>query len=137
MPAFSVVDELRTLSVPALLMAGDRDRHVPLRNHLATWATIRRCGLHVFHQVGHVPFAEVPEEFDKVLLRFVTNGRVRSADRGRSLSEPCLESGRYRSIEDIAGRIPLLAGRTSSPLMEQPNRSRCVTSRSTGVRDRR
>ena len=72
MAAFTVTQELRTLAVPTLLIAGDRDRHVPLRNHLATWAGIRRCGLQVFHQVGHVPFAEVPDEFDDVLRRFLT-----------------------------------------------------------------
>jgi sigma-B regulation protein RsbQ len=70
MAAFDVADQLSTLAVPALLVAGDRDRHVPLRNHLATWARIRRCGLQVFHQVGHVPFDEVPDAFDEVLLRF-------------------------------------------------------------------
>jgi sigma-B regulation protein RsbQ len=70
MAAFDVADQLPTLAVAALLVAGDRDRHVPLRNHVATWAGIRRCGLQVFHQVGHVPFDEVPEAFDDVLLRF-------------------------------------------------------------------
>jgi sigma-B regulation protein RsbQ len=70
MASFVIADELATLTVPALLVAGDRDRHVPLRNHLATWAGIRRCGLQVFHQVGHVPFDEVPDAFDDVFLRF-------------------------------------------------------------------
>ncbi len=76
MAAFTVTDELPRLSVPTLLVAGDRDRHVPLRNHLATWAGIRRCGLQVFHQVGHVPFAEVPDEFDDVVLRFMTDATL-------------------------------------------------------------
>jgi sigma-B regulation protein RsbQ len=83
MAAFVVADELPTLAVPALLVAGDRDRHVPLRNHLATWAGIRRCGLQIFHQVGHVPFAEVPDAFDDVLLRFLAQLNT-GQDRNRS-----------------------------------------------------
>jgi sigma-B regulation protein RsbQ len=39
---------------------GDRDRHVPLRYHLATQQAIPRCGLPVCFDVGHVSFAETP-----------------------------------------------------------------------------
>lgn len=70
MASFVVADQLHALAVPTLLVAGDRDRHVPLRSHLATWAGIRCCGLQVFHQVGHVPFEEVPDAFDEVFLHF-------------------------------------------------------------------
>jgi len=68
---FSVESELAGLACPTLLIAGDRDRHVPLRNHLATAMAIPRCGLQVFADVGHVPWVEVPDEFDRVLLRFL------------------------------------------------------------------
>lgn len=72
MAGFTVAAELTALAVPTVLVAGDRDRHVPLRNHLATWAAIRRCGLQVFHQVGHVPFVEEPVGFDAAFTRFVS-----------------------------------------------------------------
>lgn len=68
---FRVEDALGGLAVPALLVAGDRDRHVPLRNHLATAQAIPRCGLQVFHDVGHVPFVEVPDACAEVLARFL------------------------------------------------------------------
>jgi pimeloyl-ACP methyl ester carboxylesterase len=68
---FRVEQELGSLGCRTLLIAGDRDRHVPLRNHLATAMAIPRCGLQIFHDVGHVPFAEVPDEFDEVLSRFL------------------------------------------------------------------
>jgi pimeloyl-ACP methyl ester carboxylesterase len=56
-------DDLGRLRLPCLLVCGDRDRHVPLRNLLATQQAIPRCGLQVYHDVGHVPFAEVPDRF--------------------------------------------------------------------------
>ncbi|MFT3852815.1 MAG: alpha/beta hydrolase [Ilumatobacteraceae bacterium] len=58
MRTFHVEDRLHEIRCPVLLIAGDRDRHVPLRNHLATWAALRRAGLHVEHDAGHVPFVE-------------------------------------------------------------------------------
>jgi sigma-B regulation protein RsbQ len=44
---------------------------VPVRNHLATWCALRRSGLQVYFDVGHVPFQEVPDRFTEDLLRFV------------------------------------------------------------------
>ncbi len=56
-------DDLSRLRLPCLLVCGDRDRHVPLRNLLATQQAIPACGLQVYHDVGHVPFVEVPDRF--------------------------------------------------------------------------
>ena len=60
---FYRLDDLGRLRLPCLLLCGDRDRHVPLRNLLATQQAIPHCGLQVYHDVGHVPFAEVPDRF--------------------------------------------------------------------------
>lgn len=68
---FAVADELAVLDVPALLVCGDRDRHVPLRHHLATWQRIRRCGLQVYFDIGHVPFQETPDRFAEDVVRFL------------------------------------------------------------------
>ena len=62
---------LGALNLPTLLVCGDRDRHVPLRNHLATQQAIPRCGLQVWTDVGHVPFLEVADDFAAVVGRFV------------------------------------------------------------------
>ena len=56
-------DDVTRLRLPCLLVCGDRDRHVPLRNLLATQQAIPRCGLQVYYDVGHVPFAELPDRF--------------------------------------------------------------------------
>lgn len=61
MRTFTCQSELAVLDVPSILICGDRDRHVPLRNHLATQQAIPRCGLQVYFDIGHVPFAETPD----------------------------------------------------------------------------
>jgi sigma-B regulation protein RsbQ len=71
MRAFKVQPELASVDVPALLVCGDRDRHVPLANHLATQQAFSRCGLQVYFDVGHVPFVEVPDRFADDVQRFV------------------------------------------------------------------
>lgn len=71
MRTFTRQRELAALDVPALLICGDRDRHVPLRNHLATQRAIPRCGLQVYHDTGHAPFVETPEAFATDVERFL------------------------------------------------------------------
>ena len=61
--------DLPRLRTRTLLVCGDRDRHVPLTNHLATQQGIPRCGLQVYHDVGHVPFVEVPDRFAEDVTR--------------------------------------------------------------------
>jgi sigma-B regulation protein RsbQ len=69
--AFDVADQLAELSMPVLVVAGDRDRHIPVRHTLLTAAGIRRCGVQIYHNVGHAPFFEVPDEFVALLEGFV------------------------------------------------------------------
>lgn len=64
-------DRLGDLAPPALVIAGDRDRHVPLREHLRTFEACRVGGLQVFHDVGHAPHWEVGDETAEVVHRFI------------------------------------------------------------------
>ncbi len=66
-------DQLGSLALPTLLVCGDRDRHMPLRNHLATQQAIPRCGLQVYTGIGHVPFMEVPSRFVEDVGRFLAS----------------------------------------------------------------
>jgi pimeloyl-ACP methyl ester carboxylesterase len=72
---FDVERRLETIHAPALVIVGDRDRHVPLRNHLATWAHLRRAGLHVMHGIGHVPFREDEATSIALVRRFLAHER--------------------------------------------------------------
>jgi sigma-B regulation protein RsbQ len=71
MRAFTCQPDLAGLNVPSILICGDRDRHVPLRNHLATQQAIPRCGLQVYFDVGHVPFVETPDICAADVRRFL------------------------------------------------------------------
>ncbi len=71
MRTFTCQPDLLRLETPSILICGDRDRHVPLRNHLATQQAIPRCGLQVYFDVGHVPFAETPERCAADVERFL------------------------------------------------------------------
>lgn len=71
MRVFDPSARLAELRVPVLLVCGDRDRHVPLRNHLATQQKIPRCRLQVYFDVGHVPFIEVADRFADDVTRFL------------------------------------------------------------------
>ncbi len=68
---FRCQDELVNLKPRTLLVCGDRDRHVPLRNLLATQQAIPRCGLQVYYDVGHVPWVEVADVFAADVGRFI------------------------------------------------------------------
>jgi sigma-B regulation protein RsbQ len=72
---FDIEGRLGTIDAPSLVIVGDRDRHVPLRNHLATWAGLRRAGLHVMHGVGHVPFWEDQATSIELVRRFLQRER--------------------------------------------------------------
>jgi sigma-B regulation protein RsbQ len=68
---FHRLADLSQVQLPTLLVCGDRDRHVPLQNHLATQQAIPRCGLQVYFDIGHVPFIEAPERFAADVTRFL------------------------------------------------------------------
>jgi len=63
MRTFTCQPDLLALDVPSLVVCGDRDRHVALRNHLATKQATPRCGLQVYFDIGRVPFVETPDNF--------------------------------------------------------------------------
>jgi sigma-B regulation protein RsbQ len=68
---FRCQHELPSLKPRTLVVCGDRDRHVPLRNILATQQAIPRCALQVYYDVGHVPWVEVPDAFAADVGRFI------------------------------------------------------------------
>lgn len=73
MRTFTCQPQLVSLDAPSILLCGDRDRHVPLRNHLATQQAIPRCSLQVYFDIGHVPFIETPDRCALDVETFLAN----------------------------------------------------------------
>lgn len=58
------------LTQPTLLLWGDTDREVPLRDGERIQQSIPNSRLVVFRECGHLPHEEYPEAFTKVVLEF-------------------------------------------------------------------
>ncbi len=54
-----------------LLIWGDRDRMVPVQSAEKLSRHLKKSRLVVFHGVGHLPYEECPDEFNRVLLEFL------------------------------------------------------------------
>ena len=72
-------ERVRTLPMPVLLVAGDRDAVIPLPDMLASWAMYPPgTGLHVWHGVGHSPNLDCPRELAALLDRFIASSTAGS-----------------------------------------------------------
>lgn len=76
MLAFDVAARLADVRVPVLVVAGDRDRQVPLEHTLRTFWAIPEAHLHVFQRVGHAPQIEVTDAFVEVLVDFLRHSAL-------------------------------------------------------------
>ncbi|MFY9560362.1 MAG: alpha/beta fold hydrolase [Terriglobales bacterium] len=59
---------------PTLLMWGTRDRAVSFRSAEPLRRNFRDCHLVAFEGVGHLPYEEAPEEFNRALIDFLVSG---------------------------------------------------------------
>ncbi len=57
---------------PTLLMWGTRDRAVSFRSAKPLSENFRDCRTIAFQGVGHLPYEEAPEEFNRELVKFLT-----------------------------------------------------------------
>ena len=64
-------DRLGALKVPTLLLHGANDPTVPLAWARRAQERIHDCELRVFPECGHLPPREQPEEFARVVRRFL------------------------------------------------------------------
>ena len=62
---------LRAITVPTLIIQGDRDAVVPPRTAELTQRLVPHSTLIIYKDVGHSSFFEAPERFDADLRRFV------------------------------------------------------------------
>ncbi len=70
----SILDHLEEIEVPTLIIWGAQDRIVPVAYaHLAT-ERVPNARLHIFDPCGHVPNIERAQEFNTLVIDFLSNG---------------------------------------------------------------
>src|SRR5262249_50830164 len=66
-----LVDALPSITVPALVIHGERDDSLLLESGRYLAAKLPNAQLEIFQRSGHAPFLEEPERFDLVVDKFV------------------------------------------------------------------
>ena len=70
----SILDRLEEIRVPTLIIWGAQDRVVPVAHaHLAA-KRVPNARLHIFDPCGHVPNIERADEFNALVIDFLSNG---------------------------------------------------------------
>ena len=64
-------DSAGEIDVPVLLVWGDRDRAVDPESSAQLQRRLPACECHMMAGVGHLPFEEAPEEFNRMVLNFL------------------------------------------------------------------
>ncbi|MEM0272267.1 MAG: alpha/beta hydrolase [Thermoprotei archaeon] len=68
---FDVLDRLKEIVCPTLIVAGTEDLVVPYENSLELHSRIAPSALHLFRGAGHLVFIECSEGFNRIVLRFI------------------------------------------------------------------
>jgi pimeloyl-ACP methyl ester carboxylesterase len=66
--------ELRRVTVPTLIVWGDHDAAVPVSHAYAAQKLIPNSEVRILKRCGHTPQVERPEEFNEVVLDFLSEG---------------------------------------------------------------
>jgi len=72
---YDILDRLGEVEVPALVVWGRNDRIVPVRDALEYGSRLARSRTEIFARTGHVPMAERPVRFNRLLERFLDSDR--------------------------------------------------------------
>ena len=65
-------EEMKSIKVPTLIVWGREDRAFPLQNADRLQADIEGAQKVVFDDTGHLPQMEKPDEFNRVVLEFLS-----------------------------------------------------------------
>ncbi|MDY6792032.1 MAG: alpha/beta fold hydrolase [Thermodesulfobacteriota bacterium] len=64
--------ELRQITNPTLIIWGAKDRILPLSHGKKGYEKLPDAQLRIIHDAGHTPFIDAPEEFNSIVLHFIT-----------------------------------------------------------------
>jgi len=99
----AIGDSLREISsLPTLLLWGSRDRAVYPSSIHQLQRQLKNSALVMFHGAGHMPYEEVPEEFNRVLCDFLLHDAPRTPfeiedDAPSKVPPPASDRGEKRS----------------------------------------
>jgi pimeloyl-ACP methyl ester carboxylesterase len=74
---FDFTERLRVISAPTLVVVGTRDMTLPSSESELAASQIPGARLVKMRGVGHQPVDERPEEFDRLLVEFLQDHRVK------------------------------------------------------------
>ena len=66
---------LVSIAAPALILWGRQDRILPVSHGIDAAGRIPGARLHIFERCGHMPNIEYPEEFNRLILDFLSEDR--------------------------------------------------------------
>ncbi len=70
----AVLDRLEELRMPALIIWGAQDRILPVAHAHIAAQRLPNAKLHIFDQCGHMPNIEHAQEFNALVIDFLSNG---------------------------------------------------------------
>ncbi len=70
----AVLDRLEELRMPALIIWGAQDRLLPVAHAHIAAQRLPNAKLHIFEQCGHMPNIECAEEFNTLVIDFLSGG---------------------------------------------------------------
>jgi 3-oxoadipate enol-lactonase len=65
------LEEIRSITAPTLITVGDGDILTPPSHSFEIKARMPRAILHVWREMGHAPFWEIPDEFNELTYSFL------------------------------------------------------------------
>jgi pimeloyl-ACP methyl ester carboxylesterase len=71
---YDILDRLDDVEIPTLIVWGQNDYVVPPRDALEYARLIPHSQLHIFNRCGHLPMAERPVRFNRLLEQFLAEG---------------------------------------------------------------
>ncbi len=74
---FDMRKEVHLIEVPTLVVAGRLDRTVPLRSKVALAQAVPGARLEVIENSGHATPLDAPDEFNRILLEFISEPTAR------------------------------------------------------------
>ena len=68
-----IYEKLGRYQVPVLLLWGDKDRTLPLKQSESILKLLPKTEFHVIENCGHIPHFEVPELVNRILVEFLAS----------------------------------------------------------------